>query len=118
MRIELTRFRVRDGAAEQVTEWMDFLAANAEAVKETLEPERMYVETIFTETLDGVDYIYWHCVQGDGPAPDVTESSHWLDQKHVEYWRACIDDSFTPVHLTQRVGMMPTRVEEAMTPLV
>lgn len=59
MIIELTRFRVRAGAEERAAEWMDFLRANPEAFRETLEPEQMYVETILSEVRDGITYLYW-----------------------------------------------------------
>jgi len=39
---------------------MNFLRSNPEAFRETLEPEQMYVETIFSEVLDGVMYLYWY----------------------------------------------------------
>lgn len=118
MRIELTRFRVQAGKEEKVQEWMDFLKTNMEAVKETLEPEEMYVETIFSEELEGVTYLYWYSVQGEpGQEQKVTESPHWLDQKHVEYWRQCIDPSYPPQDLTPMVHMLPDRVLAAMRPL-
>lgn len=60
MKIELTRFRVLPGKISVVNEWLDFLNSNMPAVLETLEGEKMYVETIFSETLDGVDYLYWY----------------------------------------------------------
>ncbi|WEG10007.1 DUF6176 family protein [Microbacterium horticulturae] len=116
MRIELTRFRVRAGAGERVDEWLRFLNENREAVRETLEPEQMYVETIFAETIDGIDYMYWYSVQGDDPA-SVHDSTHWLDEKHLAYWRDCIDDAYPPEELTPRVMMMPERVEASMRPL-
>lgn len=117
MRIELTRFRVREGKAERVDEWMQFLNDHPDALRETLEPEQMYVETIFSETKDGVDYLYWYSVQGEDGRVDVTESQHWLDEKHVEFWRECIDDSVPPQDLTSRVFMLPERVAAAMKPL-
>lgn len=116
MNIELTRFRVRPGREEEVAEWMDFLRSHMEAVRETLEPEKMYVETIFSETLEGVDYLYWYSVQGEGGA-ELHESSHWLDTKHSEFWESCIDPDFAPIDLTAQVTMMPTRVIDAMRPL-
>ncbi|WP_105565188.1 DUF6176 family protein [Microbacterium halophytorum] len=116
MRIELTRFRVRDGAGERVAEWMGFLNANAEAVRETLEPEQMYVETIFTEKVEGVQYLYWYSVQGEVDV-DVALSEHWLDQHHVTFWRECIDDEYPPVDLTPLVHMVPERVIASMKPL-
>lgn len=57
MKTELTRFRVRENAQSSVEEWMEFLNANAAAVRETLEPEQMYVETIFSETIDGMGWL-------------------------------------------------------------
>lgn len=116
MKIELTRFRVRSGAKDRVDEWMQFLNANSEAVRETLEAEKMYVESIFAETVGAHDYLYWYSVQGDDGC-GVEQSDHWLDEKHLEYWRACIDDSYPPDDLSPRVTMMPDRVETAMTPL-
>lgn len=116
MRVELTRFRVRTGKEAKVTEWMEFLQSHMEAVRETLEPEQMYVETIFSETLDGVNYLYWYSVQGEG-GTELQESSHWLDAKHSEFWQACIDPAFSPVDLTPQVTMMPARVLNSMHPL-
>lgn len=116
MKVELTRFRVRAGAAARVDEWMRFLRDNAGAVRETLEPEQMYVETIFSETVDGIGYLHWYSVQGEDGAT-AEQSAHRLDAKHIEFWRACIDDAFPPEDLTARVTMLPARVEAAMVPL-
>lgn len=110
------RFRVRPGKNDRVNEWMDFLNQNMEAVRQTLEPEQMYVETIFSETLDGVDYLYWYSVQGE-QGQDVSESEHWLDEKHLAFWDECIDETFTPQVLTPRVMMLPERVQASMRPL-
>ncbi|WP_433676959.1 DUF6176 family protein [Microbacterium gorillae] len=116
MRIELTRFRVRDGAQTKVDEWMEFLNANQDAVRETLEPEAMYVETIFHEVVDGVSFLYWYSVQG-ASGQSVNNSEHWLDQHHIAFWEECIDDTYPGEDLTLRVHMLPQRVAAAMTPL-
>ena len=116
MIIELTRFRVRAGAEERAAEWMDFLRANPEAFRETLEPEQMYVETILSEVRDGITYLYWYSVQG-GHRASVQESQHWLDKKHLEFWRDVIDPDFPPQKLTPQIHMTPERVEAAMKPL-
>lgn len=109
MNIELSRFRVRPGQMPLVDEWLDFLNRNMDAVLQTLDGENMLVETIFSEHLDGADYLYWFSIQGEGGL-DVRESRHWVDRKHLEYWRACIDDSYTHVDLAPRVTMIPARV--------
>ena len=117
MRIELTRFRVREGARAKVDEWMAFLNENEDAVRETLEPEERYVETIFHEVVDNVDYLYWYSVQGES-GQSVNHSEHWLDKHHVAFWKECIDDTYPGEDLTPRVHMVPQRVEAAMVPLV
>ena len=63
MQVELTRFRVRKGQEERAVEWMRFLRQNMDAVEQTLVPEKMYVETIFSEVRDGHMYLYWYSVQ-------------------------------------------------------
>ncbi len=113
MNVELTRFKVKAGKSEAVDEWLKFLKDNIEDVLLTLEGEKMYVETIFRESLNGNEYLYWYSVQGtDGQ--DVEESDHWLDKKHLEYWEECIDKSFSPVDLSTEVVMIPKRVKEVM----
>ena len=57
MQVELTRFRVRKGQEERAVEWMHFLRQNMDAVEQTLAPEKMYVETIFSEVRDGHMYV-------------------------------------------------------------
>lgn len=86
------------------------------AFRETLEPERMYVETIFSEVVDGVTYLSWYSVQGEGAA-DVQASAHWLDEQHVVFWQECIDPDFTPQDLAPEVHVTPERVEAAVRPL-
>lgn len=64
MNVEITRFRVLAGKSSKVDEWMSFLNQNMKDVLLTLEDEKMYVETIFRETLNGEEYLYWYAVQG------------------------------------------------------
>ncbi|GGL94838.1 DUF6176 family protein [Glutamicibacter protophormiae] len=113
MNIELMRFRVKPGKTERVDQWLQFLNSNMPAVLETLEGERMYVETIFSETLDGAQYLYWYSIQGRG-GTEVRDSVHWIDRKHLEYWDECIDPEFTPQTLATRVSMIPQRILEQM----
>jgi len=113
MNVELTRFRVKPGKSEKVNEWLAFLNEHLEDVLVTLEGEKMYVETIFRETLNGEEYLYWYSVQGDG-GQDVETSSHWIDKKHLEYWDECIDENFDSVDLSTEVVMIPNAVKVAM----
>ncbi|MGR6897028.1 DUF6176 family protein [Rummeliibacillus sp. BSL5] len=114
MNIELTRFKVKEGKTEVVDEWLKFLNENMKDVLVTLEGERMYVETIFRETLNGDEYLYWYSVQGEG-GQDVDESEHWIDKKHLQYWDECIDTNFKPVDLSTEVVMIPEKIRSVMT---
>lgn len=113
MNVELTRFRVKEGKSERVDEWLKILNENMNDVLITLEGEKMYVETIFREHLNGDEYLYWYSVQGQG-GQDVQESDHWIDKKHLEYWKECIDETFNPVDLKTEVVMIPENIRQNM----
>lgn len=114
MNVELTRFRVKPGKSSMVEEWLNFLNENMADVLVTLEGEKMYVETIFHEFLNGEEYLYWYSVRGNGGI-EVDDSTHWIDVKHLEYWEECIDESFGSVDLTTKVVMIPKQVRASMT---
>lgn len=111
--VELTRFRVINGTSHLVDEWLAFLNEHMSETLLTLEAEKMYVETIFRETLDGNEYLYWYSIQGE-EGQEVEESTHWIDQKHLAYWDQCIDKTFRPVDLTPEVIMIPQKIKEHM----
>ncbi len=113
MNIELTRFRVKEGKSEKVNEWMKFLNDNMKDVLLTLEGEKMYVETILREELDGNEYLYWYSIQGEGGI-EVEESNHYIDKKHLEYWDECIDKEFRPKDLKVEVVMIPDRIRKIL----
>ncbi|WP_349931253.1 DUF6176 family protein [Glutamicibacter mishrai] len=113
MNIELTRFRVLPGKTEKVNEWMDLLNSSMPAVLETLEQEKMYVETIFSESIDGVEYLYWYSIQGENGAM-LQDSNHEIDKAHMEFWKECIDPEFVPQELMPRVNMIPEHIQALM----
>ncbi|RLJ91427.1 DUF6176 family protein [Planococcus citreus] len=113
MDVELTRFRVKKGKSEVVDEWLKFLNNHMEEVLVTLEGEKMYVETIFRETLDGAEYLYWYSVQGEG-GQAVETSTHWIDEKHMAYWQECIDPDFEAVDLSVEAIMIPRHIRNHM----
>lgn len=113
MNVEIVRFKVLEGKSKEVYEWMDFLNKNMEDVLLTLEDEKMFVETIFRETLNGEEFLYWYSVQGEN-GQHVEESAHWIDVKHLEYWKACIDSTFPPVKLATEVIMIPKKISQHM----
>ncbi|SET71180.1 hypothetical protein SAMN05216389_12232 [Oceanobacillus limi] len=113
MKVELTRFKVKEGQSEVVDEWMDFLNNHMKDVLLTLEAEKMYVETIFREKVSGTEYLYWYSIQGDG-GQAVEESTHWIDKKHLEFWEKCIDSKEQPIDLDTEVVMISDKVQDGM----
>ncbi|WP_419881674.1 DUF6176 family protein [Peribacillus sp. B-H-3] len=113
MKVELTRFKVKKGKSERVNEWLKFLNDNMKAVLMTLEGEKMYVETIFRENLNGHEYLYWYSVQGEG-GQEVEPSEHWIDKKHIEFWNECIDETFKLIDLKTEVVMILPTVKNSM----
>ncbi|MEG3269672.1 DUF6176 family protein [Streptococcus suis] len=114
--VELSRFRVKEGKSTVVDQWMAFLNEHMEDTLLTLEGEKMYVETIFREVLDGREYLYWYSVQAEGGI-DVENSESYIDKKHLEYWEECIDPSYGMVDLDPQVIMIPKPVYETMEKL-
>lgn len=116
LNVELSRFRVKEGKTAKVDEWMAFLNEHMEDTLLTLEGEKMYVETIFREVLDGREYLYWYSVQAEGGI-EVEDSESYIDKKHLEYWEECIDPSYGMVDLDPQVIMIPKPVYETMEEL-
>lgn len=113
MKVELTRYRVKEGKSKKVDEWLAFLNDNMTDVLVTLEGEKMYVETIFREKTAGAEYLYWYSVYGEG-GTIVEESTHWIDVKHLEYWTECIDETYGSVDLETKVLMIPEKIRSHM----
>ncbi|MCW6653236.1 DUF6176 family protein [Aerococcaceae bacterium NML210727] len=113
LQVELSRFRVLEGKTGKVDEWLAFLNEHMEDVLLTLDGEKMYVETIFREVWQGVEYLYWYSVRGEG-GTEVEESESYIDKRHLEYWDECIDPDFGCVDLSTQVVMIPHRIRQAM----
>lgn len=89
--IELEGFAVYPNKVERAKEWMAFLKGHQEAVNETLGPEHIKVERIFSVSVNGRMYLCWYSEQ-TAPIPDVTRSTNPIDQVHVDFWKECIDE--------------------------
>ena len=96
-----------------VDEWMSFLNEHMEETLLTLENEKMFVETIFREQLNGKEFLYWYSIQGEGGIP-VENSESWIDKKHLEYWDECIDSTYKPIDLATEVVMIPEKIRSNM----
>lgn len=113
LQTELTRFKVKAGKTAIVDEWMSFLNEHMEETLLTLENEKMFVETIFREQLNGEEFLYWYSIQGEGGIP-VENSNSWIDKKHLEYCDECIDSTYKPIDLATEVVMIPEKIRSNM----
>lgn len=111
---ELSRFKVKQGKEEAVEQWIEFLEEHMDNVLLTLEDEKMFVETIFKEILDGNTYLYWYSIQGEGGIA-LENSSHDVDQKHIEYWNECIDSTYPSVDMEAKLVMIQKKVRSVMS---
>ncbi len=112
MKVELTRFKVKEGKEDRVKEWMHLLNQRMDDVLETLEGEQMYVENIFEEIDGDTMYLYWFSIQGEGGI-EVKDSAHEIDRLHIQFWQECIDETYQGVNMISQVTMIPKRVKES-----
>lgn len=110
---ELSKFKVKEGKAQVVDQWMAFLNEHMDKVLLTLEDEKMFVETIFKEEIEGTVFLYWYSVQGEGGS-ELENSHHEVDQKHMEFWNECIDSSYQSVDMDAQVVMIQEKIKTAM----
>lgn len=86
MRLELSRARVLPGAEELAREWMEMLNRRQDECVATLAVEHSAFEAWFLHTeADGVTWIYWVGLTGEGGEPVDVESQ--LDHDHMDYMR-------------------------------
>lgn len=113
LKIELHRFKVKEGKSKTVDAWMAFLNAHMADALLTLEDEKMYVESIHREFVDGAEFLYWYSIQGEG-GKSVYDSKSYIDIEHLKYWDACIDKSCKGVVIPLQVCMIPDSIKERM----
>ncbi len=113
LNVELSRFRVKEGKENKVDEWLEFLNNNMEDTLLTLENEKMFIESIHREIIDGYHYLYWYSVQGEGGS-DVHESESYIDIKHLEYWQECIDNTYLNNDIPTKVIMIQNKIRANM----
>lgn len=114
MRVELTKFRVKEGKSKRVDAWIDYMHENMDDVLMNLEGEKMYIETIFRESFNNVEYLYWYSVQEDQTDGTDEVTNQKIDEKHLEFFDECIDKTFRPEDMTAAVVMIPSRIRRAM----
>ena len=113
LKAELSRFKVKEGKSGKVDEWMAFLNDHMEDTLLTLENEKMFVESIHREVVNGTEFLYWYSVQGEG-GTEVYDSESYIDIRHLEYWDECIDDDYKDNDIPAEVVMIPNKIRDVM----
>jgi Family of unknown function (DUF6176) len=111
MKVELTRFRVKDNKSSRVDEWLDTLNSRKAECIETLEREEMYVEAIFREKIGGEEFLYWFSVQGESGAR-VESSPFPIDAIHMAFEKECLDRTYPRNDLNAEVLLLAPEVAE------
>lgn len=114
LKVELSKFKVKQGKSKVVDGWMKLLNDHMENVLFTLKDEKMYIETIFREKNGENEYLYWYSVQGEGGI-NVENSQHEVDKVHLKYWYECIDEEVPHVDMTKEVVMIQEPIRKLMT---
>ena len=112
MKVELSRFRVKDGKSERVDEWMKMLNDRMPEVIQTLEREKMHVEVIFRDQTDDGDYLYWFSIQDDD-GESVLTSPFELDHSHMAFSEECLEPS-SKHDADPQVVMLPSKVADVI----
>jgi hypothetical protein len=113
MKVELTRLRIKDGMSSRVDEWFATLNAGKAECVETLEREKMYVESIFREKIGDEEFLYWFSIQGEN-GESIDTSPFPIDAIHREFGRECVDRSLPRVDMDPEVLLITPKVAEMM----
>jgi hypothetical protein len=116
VKTEFTTFRVLEGKEELAVEWMDTISNRRKECVETLDREKMLLESVFSLYKDGRMYLSWFTVQKEG-YKDVETSDHDIDKVHLKYWEECIDESYQPLDHAHVVTFFPEEVESVISKL-
>ena len=113
MKVELSRFRVKDSKSDRVDAWMAMLNERHAECIQTLEREQMKLEVIFRELIDGEEYLTWFSVQ-DESGKDVNSSEFEVDRLHVAFHEECIDHDYGRHDAQPMLVLVPEAVARAM----
>ncbi len=113
MKVELSRFRVRQGKSARVDDWMSMLNANLDEAQQPLDREQMKLEVIFREIIDGQEYLYWFSVQGEAAEP-LQASPFAVDHQHMAFHSECIEAEYGMRDAQPQAIMVPEHVAQAM----
>jgi hypothetical protein len=91
----LYKVKVTDGKEDTAKEWLDFLNKNRNEGRETLQNEKVYLESYFLSKEGGATYVYLYMAADNIDYANNTalKSGNALDQKHFDYMKKCLDQT-------------------------
>jgi hypothetical protein len=113
MRVELSRYRIKQGKEARVDEWQRLLNDRMAEQIPILDEEQMKLAVVFRETINGEQFLYWFSVQGDIDY-DIRKSRHEVDQLHLAFAEECIDHDYGRRDAQPQCILVPERVARAM----
>lgn len=112
MKVELSRYRVKDGKSDRVDEWMAMLNRRIDECIDSLEREKMKLEVIFRELLDGKEYVSWFSVQGEDSLPPDTSLP--IDEAHYAFADECLEVEHGRRDAQPQLVLVPPHIATAM----
>lgn len=110
LKVTLYRFRLNRDSMAVYEDWIKWQHNQHQAIVETLEREKMYVEAVFRDTVNQPDYIYWLAVNGEG-GEHYTTSNLAVDKIHSEYMKKILVKG-SRVVLKTEFTLLPAFIEK------
>jgi hypothetical protein len=94
------RIKLNKGVLNETLEWANELNHRISEVKESMEGEGVYIESVFLDNINGDDYLiyYMRMVDPERAREAFKKSAHKIDQYHSEFKMKCWEN-VTPLKL-------------------
>ncbi len=86
LKVSLYRFELNKDKMKIYEDWVKWHDTEHEPIVASLEREKMYLESVFRDTLNYPNVIYWLAFNGEG-GKNYESSPLAVDKKHSEYMR-------------------------------
>ncbi|GGI23311.1 DUF6176 family protein [Pedobacter mendelii] len=108
----LYRFHINSKNKKVFDDWVKWHQMEKEAIATTMEREKMYVESVFRDTLNNPNVIYWLAFEGTG-GENYSTSNLAADQKHATYMKQILTKG-SKVTLKTDFLMLPPFLEKSI----
>ncbi|RFZ95614.1 hypothetical protein D0C36_08885 [Mucilaginibacter conchicola] len=109
----LYRFKLNKENIATYHEWVQWHHDEYGPMIKTLERERMYFESVFRDTVNTPDEIYWLSINGEGGETSNTSTLE-IDKKHNEYMKKILVKGSGSVLKTE-FSLIPDFITQSIT---